>query len=204
MAALELPTGRNGRALALLITLLAAALVWRAGALPLMDWYDARGEALRQHQALATRMELLARRLPVLRNEAAALSTSGRAGATALIAGNSDAVASAAIQEKVSAMAGTLGLSLSSTETLAGARAGAYRRVGVRISLDAAFPVVVHLLAAIESAQPSLLVDDLQIHGTRLLGQTDTAPLNVSLSVLGFRAEGQAATDSAPAASADE
>ncbi len=193
MASLELPDGRQGRILAVLITLLALALLWRALVVPLSGWYAARSEALDQKRALAARMELLAQRLPALRGETRALRASGRAGVVALIAGNSDAVASAAIQEKVSAMATPLGLSLSSTETLPGTRDGAYRRVGVRIALDAAFPVVVHLLEAIESAQPSLLVDNLQIHGTRLLGQSDTAPLNVSLSVLGYRAAGAAA-----------
>ncbi len=187
MATLDLPTGRNGRILAVLITLLALALVWRAAAAPLIGWHDDRQDALEQRQALADRMANLARQLPMLRAQAQALATSGQAAAGALIEGNSDAVASAAIQEKVAAMASGLGLSLSSTETLAAAREGAYRRIGVRVSLDAAFPVVVHLLQSIETAQPSLLVNDLQIHGTRLLGQSDSAPLNVAFTVLGFR-----------------
>lgn len=187
MASLELPSGRNGRILAVLITLLAVLLVWRAIASPLVGWYDARDDSLARQEALAARMEMLVQRLPSLRAQAQAMAASGQAGGGALIEGNSDAVASAAIQEKVSAMAAALGLSLSSTETLQGTRQGAYRRVGVRVSLDAVFPVVVHLLQSIETAQPSLLVDDLQMHGTRLIGQSDTAPLNVAFTVLGFR-----------------
>lgn len=187
MASLDLPTGRNGRILAVLIALLALALVWLAVAAPLIGWHDDRQEALEQRQALAVRMAMLVQRLPALRTQAQAMAASGQAGAGALIPGNSDAVASAAIQEKVAAMAGSMGLSLSSTETLAATREGSYRRVGVRVSLDAAFPVVVHLLQSIETAQPSLLVNDLQIHGTRLLGQSDAAPLNVAFTVIGFR-----------------
>jgi general secretion pathway protein M len=187
MAALDLPSGRNGRILALLITVLALLLVWRAVASPLIGWYDARSDALEQRQMLATRMAMLVQQLPGLRAQAQGLAASGQAGAGALIEGSNDAVASAAIQEKVSGMAGVLGLSLSSTETLQGTREGAYRRVGVRVSLDAAFPVVVHLLQSVETAQPSLLVDDLQVHGTRLIGQSDNAPLNVAFTVLGFR-----------------
>ena len=218
MPALEMPQGRNGRVLAVLITLLALALLWRGIAAPLTDWYDARAETLRQQQAMAQRMTMLVRRLPLLRAQVQAQTQAhagpGQAGAASLIEGNSDAVASAAIQEKVSAMAGALGLSLSSTETLPASREGAYRRVGVRLSLDASFTVVVRLLQSIQTAQPSLLVDDLQIHATRLLGQPDEAPLNVSLTVLGYRrldaASGNAAsmpnaTDSdAPAPAADE
>ena len=187
MAALDLPTGRNGRILAVLIALLLLALFWTAVAAPLIGWHDQRQEVLEQRQLLARRMAILVQRLPALRAQAAAMAASGQASAGALIEGNSDAVASASIQEKVAAMASGLGLSLSSTETLAATREGAYRRVGVRVSLDAAFPVVVHLLQSIEAAQPSLLVNDLQIHGTRLLGQSDSAPLNVAFTVIGFR-----------------
>ena len=187
MAALDLPDGRQGRILAVLIALLALALVWLGVVAPLIDWHDQRQDALEQRQQLAARMALLVRRLPALRAQAQSMTASGRPGTGVLIEGNSDAVASAAIQEKVAVMAAALGTSLSSTETLSAVREGAYRRVGVRISLDAAFPTVVHLLQSIETAQPSLLVDDLQMHGTRLIGQSDSAPLNVAFTVIGFR-----------------
>ncbi len=187
MAALDLPDGRNGRILAVLIALLAVALVWLGIVAPLIDWHDQRRDALEQRQQLAARMALLVRRLPALRAQAQSMTASGRPGTGVLIEGNSDAVASAAIQEKVAVMAAALGTSLSSTETLSAVRQGAYRRVGVRISLDAAFPTVVHLLQSIETTQPSLLVDDLQMHGTRLIGQSDNAPLNVAFTVIGFR-----------------
>ena len=203
MASLDLPTGRNGRILAVLIALVVLAVLWRAIVSPLTGWYDDRSEAIARNQLLASRMAMLVHRLPALRRQAAAAAaSSGQGGAGALIEGNSDAVASAAIQEKVSAMAASLGVSLSSTETLAAMREGGFRRIGVRVSLDAAFPLVVRLLQSIETARPSLLVDDLQIHGTRLLGQTDAAPLNVAFTVVGFRrvearAADQAGTDQA-------
>lgn len=187
MATLDLPQGRNGRILAVLISLLLVAVLWRAIAAPLFGWYDDRREALEHRQALAARMALLVHRLPALRQRADELAASGQAGTSALIGGSSDAVASAAIQEKVSAMAGALGLSLSSTETLTAMREGAYRRVGVRVSLDAPFPVVIQLMQSIETAQPDMLLDDLQVHGTRLLGQAENQPLNVAFTVLGFR-----------------
>ncbi len=204
-AALQLPEGRQGRILALLLALLALALLWLALLQPLLDWYGDRGEVLRQRQALAARMSLLVRRLPALRAQAQATALAGQPGAGILIDG-SDAVASAAIQEKVSAMAAASGLSLSSTETLSAVRAGAYRRVAVRVSLEAPFPLVVRLLRSIETARPSLLVDDLQIHGTRLLGQSETAPLNVAFTVLGFRRPDAAAAGPPlpPADAADE
>ena len=200
MATLDLPTGRNGRILAVLIALVVLALIWRAIASPLIGWYDDRADRVARNQLLAARMGLLVHRLPALRRQATLTANAGQAGAGALIEGNSDAVASAAIQEKVAAMAAAMGTSLSSTETLNATREGAFRRIGVRISLDAAFPLVVHLLQSIETARPSLLIDDLQIHGTRLLGQTDSVPLNVAFTVIGFRRVDVAAPDPAGAA----
>ena len=202
---LPLPGGQRGRILALLVTLLALALLWWAVASPLLGWYADRQEALAQRQALAARMALLVRRLPALRQQVREAAHAGDPGAHALIEGSSDAVAGAAIQEKVASLATALGVSLSSTETLAGAPDGADRRVGVRISLDAPFPVVVHLLAAIGSAQPSLLVDDLQMHGARILGQPESAPLNVAFTVLGYRHpdQGEASPDGRAPAGTD-
>ncbi|TLU71413.1 type II secretion system protein GspM [Lichenicoccus roseus] len=185
--ALSLPDGQRGRVLALLLTVVVLALFWWAIVSPILGWYAERQDALAQRQALAARMTMLVQRLPALRQQVRDTARAGDPGAHALVEGGSDAVAGAAIQETVASLATGLGVSLSSTETLAGAPDGAYQRVGVRVSLDAPFPVVVHLLAAIAAARPSLLVDDLQMHGARILGQPESAPLNVAFTVLGFR-----------------
>lgn len=184
---LNLPEGRQGRLLAGLATLVGVVLVWLAVIAPLSGWYDARARMLGERRMLATHAERLVARLPALRARAEAVAASGSLAGSALIPGSSDAVASAAIQEKVSAAAAARGLTLSSSEALPAAPAGQYRRIGVRVSIDAPFPVIVQLLLAIETARPSLLIDDLQMHGARLIGQSDSTPLSVAFTVLGFR-----------------
>ncbi len=184
----SLPTGRPGRLLAAGLLLLLLVLAWELVGSPLRDWYGERAEALAGRQALAVRMQALAARLPALRREAEA--GAGRPGPVLLIDGSSDAIAGAALQGQVQQMAGTLGASLSSSEILAGAAAGApgsgYRRVAVRISVTAPFEVMVRLVAAIERATPVMLIDDFELHGSRIQ-LVQNPPLEASLTVLSFR-----------------
>ena len=191
-----LPTGRSGRLLALGILLLLLLVVWQAIASPLLDLYRDRAQALDARRAVAVHMAAQAAQLPALRRLAA--SGNARLGPVALIAGTSDAIAAAALQERVQQMATGLGATLSSTESLpptpargqgqgqAQGQAGPYRRVGVRIAVTAPFDVMVRLLAAIEQASPSMLIDDLQLHGSRIQLQPN-APIEGSLTVLAFR-----------------
>ena len=97
-------------------------------------------------------------------------------------------------------MATGLGATLSSSESLQPSQGGGrgagqgtgrggtsgYRRVGVRIAVTAPYDVMVRLLAAIEQASPSMLIDDLQLHGSRIQ-LLQSAPIEGSLTVLAFR-----------------
>ncbi len=200
----SLPTGRPGRLLAAGLLLLVLVLGWELVGSPLRDWYDDRAEALAGRQALSLRMQALAARLPALRREAEA--GAGRSGPALLIEGSSDAIAGAALQGQVQQMASTLGASLSSSETLPGAAAGGpgsgYRRVAVRISVTAPFEVMVRLVAAIERATPVMLIDDFELHGSRIQ-MVQNAPLEASLTVLSFRRGEAGAAGGADAAAPD-
>ena len=193
-----LPTGRSGRLLALGILLLLLLLLWQAIASPLLDLYRDRTQALDARRAVAVHMAAQAAQLPALRRLAA--SSGAHSGPVTLIAGNSDAIAAAALQERVQQMATGLGATLSSTESLppTPVPAGNYRRVGVRIAITAPFDVMVRLLAAIEQASPSMLIDDLQLHGSRIQLQPN-APIEGSLTVLAFRRGTGAGTGARPA-----
>ncbi len=185
-----LPTGRLGRLLALGIALLLLLVLWEAIGSPLTGLYRDRAQALTQRRMVAVHMAALAAQLPSLRRAAAA--GGARPGPVALIAGSSDAIAAAALQEQVQQMATGLGATLSSSESLQPSDGkgrggtGGYRRVGVRIAVTAPYDVMVRLLAAIEQASPSMLIDDLQLHGSRIQLLQD-APIEGSLTVLAFR-----------------
>ncbi len=183
----RLPTGRPGQALALALLGLLLAVAWLAVAVPVLDRHAERADAVERRGALARRMAALAAGLPGLQQQQAAAAGAGPA-AIAVLDGASDAIAAAALTQKLQEMAGQAGASLASTEALPAEQQGAYRRIAVRIAVSAPWPVLVRLLAAIDGATPQMLADELQIRGSRGFIRDGAAPLEASWVVLGFRA----------------
>jgi hypothetical protein len=181
-----LPTGRTGRLLALGLTALTFAVLWLGVVMPLIDWHAERADALSQQAALAQRMEALAMALPSLQAQAKALAEGG-AGEAALLDGDNDSMASASLQERLQAMFMQTGVQLNSVETLPGDDAGAYRRIGLRISFNASWPILMTLLKEMHVASPALLVDELQL--TPALHRISTAPgsFDVACAIYAFR-----------------
>ncbi len=190
----SLPQGRRGRALALGITLIVLALVWSALAQPLLDAHAAGSQALARRQVLASRMAGLAGSLPQLRAAVTSLRSQA-APAVAVVEGGTDAIAAATLQGSMETMATHAGARLTSAEALPAEAAGAYRRLALRVTVDATWPVLVGLLQAVEQATPRMFVDDLQLHATPTARTTRALPLDISFTLLAFRA-----ADPAPAA----
>ncbi len=182
----SLPKGRTGQLLALGLTLLAFALLWLGIVMPLIDWHTERAAALAHQEMLTQRMEALAAALPSLQEQAKA-EAAGGAGEAALLDGDNDSMASASLQERLQAMFMQAGVQLNSVETLPGDDAGAYRRIGLRISFNASWPVLMTLLKEMHVATPSLLVDELQV--TPALHRISTAPgsFDVACAIFAFR-----------------
>jgi general secretion pathway protein M len=192
----RLPDGFRGRILALGLLAVLLALLWTAVISPLFDWYAARAEIIAERRGFLAHATALAETLPALRQAA------GRAGPpkTALLDGKNDAIAGADLQGMVQEMAATAGISLASAEMLPGEPCGSYRRIGVRITFVADWPVFVALLQVIETNRIRLLVDDLQLHAVAKVGLNGPAAprLDTSLTVLGFRTAHEADAPSAP------
>jgi general secretion pathway protein M len=185
---ITLPTGRQGHLLAIALVVLSALILWVGIAEPLMDFYASREAALNQRVALAARMAMLAGELPALKTRAAAVpADSGEA----TFEGASDALAGAALQSLLQNLASTAGASLSSMETLAAETAGPYRRIGVKLSINAPMSVLVQLMAQIQQAHPPMLIEDLQIHGSPIVVPgARSAALDAGFTVYGFRIGG--------------
>jgi hypothetical protein len=182
----SLPTGRPGQMLALGVTLLAFAMLWLGVVMPVVEWHGDRAAALTQQEMLARRMEGLAAALPSLQEQAKVVAAGG-AGEAALLEGDNDSTASASLQERVQAMFMQTGVQLNSVETLPGDDAGAYRRIGLRLSFNASWPVLMALLKDMNVATPALLVDELQV--TPALHRISTAPgtFDVACAIYAFR-----------------
>ena len=185
-----LPTGHRGRLLA--VGLLGGALLagWLGVAAPLLSWHAGREEDLADQRSRLRRLTALAGQLPELRRAATAPAPGNAA--PSLLEGNTDAVAGAALQVLLRDMAGHVGTTLFSVETLPAAPVGNLRRVGLRISLAAPWPVLVRLLQAVEKARPRMVIDDLEIHNAQMLGDTAEALQTAGLSVYAFRGDADA------------
>jgi hypothetical protein len=171
--------------LAVAVTLLAAALIWLGAVAPLLRWNAELAQTRAEREVLADHMRALADSLPSLRQRAAGAATA--AASTAIIPGETDAVAAAALQGKLQEMAGKAGITLSSVEQLQADAVGGQRRIGLRVVLSGRWPVLIGFMQTIDSATPRMLIDDVQIQrGPLLLGADN--PLNASFAVYGFRA----------------
>jgi general secretion pathway protein M len=180
-----LPDGRRGQILAIALTVTALAALWLGIAAPLIDWYQANIEALTQRQALLRHMQALADTLPALEHSPAAVKPA----APALLSGATDALAAAAMQSAVQAMAAHSGAELASMETLPAEPRGAYRRIGLRVSLTAPWPVVIELIRAAGQGQPRMLVDDVQLRVAPVQqGRGSATPIGANFTLLAFRA----------------
>jgi general secretion pathway protein M len=181
-----LPEGLRGRVLAVALTVTLLATLWFGIATPLVTWYQAGAEELVQRQALLRHMQMVAETLPTLENAPAAAGPAP----TALLGGATDALAAAAMQNAVQAMAAHSGIELSSMETLPAEPRGTYRRIGLRVSLSAPWLVLIELLRAAGQGQPRMLVDDVQLRAVPVLGHASAAPVGASFTLLAFRAAG--------------
>jgi Type II secretion system (T2SS), protein M subtype b len=177
-----------GRFLALTLTLLLLAVLWVSVAMPLIQWHSDRADALVQRAALLQRMEFLVGMRAGLQQQANAAAASGTGEAT-LLEGETDSMASASMQETLQALFLQAGIQLNSVETLPGDAVDAYRRIRLRVTFNASWPVLMTLLKDIEFATPALLVDELQVEPA--LHRISTAPgtFDITCSIFGFRSE---------------
>ena len=190
----SLPTGRSGRIAALGIAVILLGLLWLTIASPILSLYQGRAEATQRQVMIATHMDALAAELPVLRDQAAN-AAENEPSIKPTIEGSSDAVAAASLQTMLQEMASSTGANLSSIENVPPENAGAYRRVGLKLSFDASWPTLVKLMAAIDRANPSMLIDDLEIHASPVRQPNQPVMLDVAFTVYALRA---AASGAAP------
>jgi hypothetical protein len=190
-----MPTGWRGRILAAALVLLVAAVLYLALVAPLWNLYGEQASAIDRRQMLLPRLNALAAGAPQLRARLAALRAAAHAN-TVTLNGTSDAIASAGLENRIDQLASSLGVSIGSTETLPPQEQGAYRRIGLRLTLSGPYEALIKLIAALETAVPPLVIENVQLRSTLITnpfggikavhGPT-TSTLSAELDIYGFR-----------------
>lgn len=200
-SAQSLPEGREGRLLAAGILVLLLVVAWFAVVSPIAGLYAARQDALDGRISLARRMASIAADLPLA--ERAQEAARQRAAPTQmLLSGSSDPIAGAALESLIDQMAHDAGANLVSTESVAGVQMGAFRRVGLHVTVRAPWANLMHLLAAIEQSGVRMTVGDLQVQAGPLGGSENLQ--DMSFSVMAIRAGTQAPAPAGDAAADTE
>jgi hypothetical protein len=181
-----LPHGTRGQALALGLTLVALVLFWLGMVAPVLDWYADRAETLRRQQAMAHRMAALVETLPALRQAATAATDSGRQPG-ALLAGATDALAAAKLQQALDELAAAAGVRIGSQEILPAQAAGDFRAIAVRVTLHAPWRSLVALLEAMARADVPMMADEMQLRGPLGNARDPALPVDASFTVTAYR-----------------
>jgi general secretion pathway protein M len=189
-AGFALPEGRAGQAAAAAVTLFLIIVLAFGIIAPARSWYAARTHEIAAKEMILAHEQALAASLPALRTAIIAMRHRD-AGFTLLLTGGSDAVAGAAFQGQVQALANSASISLDSAELLPPKPIGGFRRIPLRVTMTTTYPQLIALLGAIAAAQPRMLADDLSLHATGITDPGHDLPLRASFTVAGFRAANQ-------------
>jgi general secretion pathway protein M len=164
----------------------AAALVASLTILPVAARIGEINEQIEGERLLLGRFVAMA----ALQDKLAEMQNAGRAASEsgAYLKGESDAIRAAGLQTFMSDLAGANGVRLNSTRPLPPRDRDEVRLVGTRVQFTADIEQLREILYSIESAQPFLLVEAVQVRPVSALAQRDPefgGLLDVRLDVLG-------------------
>jgi general secretion pathway protein M len=150
------------RTAAVLLLLLVMALAWVWIAEPLAAAHRDANLRIDEAREQLMRLEHLAAERTTLEARAAALAAQPDVMAYYLT-GDTDAVAAAALQAKITALVNGNGGSLGSIQPMPGAEDHGLRRIAVRIQMTAPINALLSTLHSLETELPLLFVSDLDI-----------------------------------------
>lgn len=172
--------------LAVAILLAAAALLYVGVVTPVLDLYAEREARLANDRMLAPRLRTAAAQVPQLQARVADLRRTARA-RRIVLEGATDALAAANLQTSLEGLAAAAGATLGSIEGVAAEARGGYRRIGLHVAVNGTYEAIVKLLAAIDTADPPLVIDSLQIHGKPRVTVAAGAQLDAGFVLYGLR-----------------
>ena len=179
-------------ALLLLAAVIAAGYLWVAD--PVLAAHRRVDESIAETRDLLGRFEKLAAARPSLEAQAAAVEQTPAATAYYL-AGETDALAAAALQARVTALVEGSGGALASIQTLPSQAEEGFTRIAIRLQLSSSIESLVRILHGLETGVPLLFLDNLEIQapGASYAGadpEFANQPLTVAFDLYGYLAPG--------------
>ncbi|MFQ5348002.1 MAG: type II secretion system protein GspM [Rhodothalassiaceae bacterium] len=180
----------RGLALALLAVFLGGAAT--AVYVPLFGAYDAAAERLQEARDRLARYRRIAASAERIEQQAAA-ARAARAQSGIFLVGDTDALAAAALQNTIGALAREAGAELRSVQSLPAEERDGLVRIRLKSQLIMTTRSLERLLYALETGRPLLFVDDIRIRARlgRLAPRTDKLEIDsnfmVDLTVSGYR-----------------
>ena len=184
--AVTLPSGPRGQLLAVGILLFAVAIVWLGLIAPLLDMFEDRTETLRRQLTMADRTAALVQTVPELQRQAAVAVASGRQ-ADAMLPGASDALAAAALQQKLDELAAASGVRMGSQEILPAQASDGFRAISVRVTTNAPWRSLVALFLALAQSETPMVADELSLRGPLANVRDPDLPVDASFTITSYR-----------------
>lgn len=179
-------TASRFAALGLLLAVLA--LPWLGVALPLLDSFAEGERDIAELSAKAERLAAAAAAKDEWLAQKEALAARRERGGL-LLAGASEALAAAALQNTIKTAVARAGGELRSTQPLTTSEEKGFRRIAVRALLTTDAEGLRTLLHAVDAARPLLFVEALEVRGravSRRDGEPEEPQLDIRIDVTGF------------------
>jgi hypothetical protein len=184
---------RGEQLAAVAIGLFGLAAAWLGVINPVQSWFVARQDLLEQRREQLVRMRDLAESFPMIQAASAIQRIHGLEKSSAMLPGESDAVAAAFLQQQVQTIAANAGASLRAVETLPSTTvAGRWHRITLRISLDAPWAVLITLVRSVEQLPTRILLDDVNLRNAVAANPSPEKPVQASMTLYGLRPAGTA------------
>jgi general secretion pathway protein M len=149
-------------AVLLLVSVIAAIYLWAVE--PLLAAYNRTDEAIVEARTMVERFDRLGAARAKLMQQAEILDK-GANTTVYYLTGGTDAVAAAALQEQVKSLIESSGGTVGSMQTLPTRQEQRLQRVALRLQMTATMPSLSQVLYALETREPLLFLDNLDIQG---------------------------------------
>jgi len=201
----QLSARQWGSRLAAVLLLVAVILLLQQAVVdPILQSLQESRDAIADAATRLSRIKAIAATKPELEKLAAQMA-SDMGHSDAFLRADTEALAGAALQERLRQLTGAQGISLGAIQWAGGRTESGLGRISVRVQVTTTIGPLYELLGQVEATMPLLFIDDIDIQasGSSDPGQPQQAgPLSVSFECYGYWLGPEGAPPAAPPASA--